>query len=414
MMIKRLKKALFPGFPKEMRHINADRGPEAAASEYFDYEDEPLGQACFVWNAALGAYVIAQKTKTIKHKGAPLSSYMYFLSEDFGHIFSEYDKSKHVVSIDYECSVTKNEIARRYGLITYRLDLKTDEKTSIPPGSYKIVIDNRYGATLKPLNGITQKYVNFRPHLSKQISSTIDGFFNNKKDIKKLGVKYKSSMCLFGPPGTGKTSEVLRIFEEKKYVSLFISSDIKDLSILESLRESFDGQDVVLIFEEFTERTDNSSYLEHLLTFLDGEMSWENSFSILTTNHPDRLPKNIVRPDRIQHVLEFGLPTAEERVLFATELLKSSGVDWGVPVDELAEVLAAISHNLSIDYISTAITQAVLYSKNPIDVLENSINAHKLLSTASAGKAGFGAQKDRFSGVDQEKINRLRSKINSK
>ncbi|KAI2636697.1 BCS1 N terminal-domain-containing protein [Xylaria nigripes] len=158
------------------------------------------------------------------------------------------------------------------------------------------------------------------------------------------GIPYRRGYLLHGPPGTGKSSLSLALagfFKMRIYI-VSLSSVNATEETLSSLFTELPRRCVVLLEdidtaglthtrEEGQDSTktsssksgglepgqitigngDNSSNsrlsLSGLLNILDGVASQEGRILIMTTNHVDKLDKALIRPGRIDMIVEFGL-----------------------------------------------------------------------------------------------------------
>lgn len=151
------------------------------------------------------------------------------------------------------------------------------------------------------------------------------------------GIPYRRGYLLYGPPGTGKSSLSLalagffkmRIYivslssitsTEENLATLFAELPRRCVVLLEDIdtaglthtREkdgAEDGEDKPKRSSEAT-KPDVSSFrlsLSGLLNILDGVASQEGRVLIMTTNHLENLDKALIRPGRVDNIVEFGL-----------------------------------------------------------------------------------------------------------
>ncbi|KAI1380339.1 BCS1 N terminal-domain-containing protein [Hypoxylon crocopeplum] len=158
------------------------------------------------------------------------------------------------------------------------------------------------------------------------------------------GIPYRRGYLLYGPPGTGKSSLSLalagffkmRIYivslssitaNEENLASLFAELPRRCVVLLEDIdtaglthtreenqqnRSTGDSDDMVP--GQLTTGDGNTNNnpigrlsLSGLLNILDGVASQEGRVLIMTTNHVDKLDKALIRPGRVDMIVEFGL-----------------------------------------------------------------------------------------------------------
>ena len=171
-------------------------------------------------------------------------------------------------------------------------------------------------------------------YLPKNVSTSIfkimDNFMNKKDGLfKRLGIPNKLGICLYGKPGTGKSTAI-------KVIASYLGKDIYYLNMngitknselkmmFDSVtKQSCDGG--IIVFEDIDCMTDivkprrnndnndklidvmnnDELNLSYLLNLLDGTLCANNTIFIITTNHIDHLDPALIRSGRCDIKIEF-------------------------------------------------------------------------------------------------------------
>lgn len=150
--------------------------------------------------------------------------------------------------------------------------------------------------------------------------------FQDKHDglFKKLGIPSKLGICLYGEPGTGKSTTIQAIASYLGKDIYFVN--LNGVTTNSQLKELFDHviqKDCtggIIVFEDIDCMTDivrkrinrpsvstnitqtledDTLSLSYLLNLLDGTLCAKNTIFIMTTNHIDHLDPALIRPGRV-------------------------------------------------------------------------------------------------------------------
>lgn len=152
----------------------------------------------------------------------------------------------------------------------------------------------------------------------------------------KLGINHKRVYLLEGIPGSGKTSLITALASKFNFNIAIISfvpkmTDVDLLRLLRSLNDTYEDQSssesrstkkqTIMVFEDidciFKERKShdenkNNITFSGLLNALDGITSNENLICFITTNYKNHLDSALLRPGRIDYIMQFDYSTKEQ------------------------------------------------------------------------------------------------------
>jgi len=148
-------------------------------------------------------------------------------------------------------------------------------------------------------------------------------FFDQRADLRRLGLSLRKGLLFHGPPGTGKTHCINYLASRLTgHTTLLITAGqichlAEYMALARLLQPSIVViEDADLIARERTSMHDPAEevLLNRLLNEMDGLQEDAEVLFILTTNRPDQLePALAARPGRIDQAIEFPLPDATSR-----------------------------------------------------------------------------------------------------
>jgi len=159
--------------------------------------------------------------------------------------------------------------------------------------------------------------------IDKEIKATlldcIDKFIASKDKYDKYGKIHKLNLLFTGIPGSGKTTLCKALAKHYGFsiYSMNLNKNVKDEHII-SLTSNVKENSIIL-YEDidtfFTQRnsTDVNVTFSSIINILDGTLSKGSGvINIITTNFPDKLDAALLRPGRVDKIIQFDYPKKED------------------------------------------------------------------------------------------------------
>ncbi len=270
--------------------------------------------------------------------------------------------------------VTISEIGHNIAYLVHMRKDEAQKPARIPGGLYHVGEMMGFGLVLHKTGDITtDQFINMRNNVDK-LTEDLEVFFARDILYDQLKMVFKRGCLVYGPPGNGKTFQILQaskkvIKQDDCIVMTIAPRDVWSLSALNQIRDAISDRNKLIVIEEISEWTKRSYGMEDLLSFLDGEYSWEQCYTVATTNYPDQLPENIVdRPGRFDLLLDVPCPDSADRKLYITTFL-------GEVSDEVVKATAGFS----ISYLKELIVRSKFKEQPLLDTIVELEETRKLV-----------------------------------
>ncbi|KAH1973624.1 hypothetical protein LV164_008253 [Aspergillus fumigatus] len=205
--------------------------------------------------------------------------------------------------------------------------------------------------------------------IKKRLQKAVERPLKFPERMKRLNVKSKKGILLYGPPGCSKTLMVKALATEAGLNFLAVKgAEILSMYVGESeraLREIFrkarSARPSIIFFDEIDAIASrrNSSHggvnvLTTLLNEMDGIEELKNVLVIAATNKPDVIDPALMRPGRLDNILYIGLPDFDARKEILNIWFRKSVVHPEVDLEELAELTHGYSGAEIVSICETA------------------------------------------------------------
>lgn len=154
-------------------------------------------------------------------------------------------------------------------------------------------------------------------------------FFNKKEIYDKNKISWRRGMIFSGRPGTGKTMMAKILMRKSPCTFIWATSEMvscsSDVRYLFSMAKELSP--VILILEDVDAFLSRESTIDALKTTLDGMNNVDGICTIICTNFPDRIPKALLRPGRIDQVFIFELPNESLRYKILNKISEPMNIE---------------------------------------------------------------------------------------
>ena len=200
------------------------------------------------------------------------------------------------------------------GIITPSTDLKV--KKTLEPGIYKVGVSREVGYYCEKIIPNSDELYVFKDSIVPDLLKEINNFWDKSELFKQNNLVHKRGILLQGAPGTSKSSTISILAQEisKRDGVMFLISDENNfldyLSFLISFKKIQPDTQIITVIEQI----DTYDKIEdELQDFLDGKTSPNHNITICTTNNSEDISDALLRPSRIDLILEMEYPSEQTR-----------------------------------------------------------------------------------------------------
>lgn len=174
----------------------------------------------------------------------------------------------------------------------------------------------------------------YSDEVMRQLDANIWSAIKYTDALRATGLPIKRQVLLYGPYGTGKTLAGMLTAQQAEANGFTYIQVRPEDDLYGALKTAQVYAPAVVMFEDIDViKTSHTEGVAHLLDVLDGVTNkGVEVMALFTTNHPDKLHRGMMRPGRLDAVIELGGLDAGgvRRLVEATvpELLRSEDLDW--------------------------------------------------------------------------------------
>jgi len=219
-------------------------------------------------------------------------------------------------------------------------------------------IDSRF--KFLHLNGFPLERIAYAEREAEELNVHVFRMIKSTKEARKKGLSLKRTILLHGRYGTGKTLTALKAATLCVENGWTFMNVVPGDDIATALNFAVKYQPCAVFFEDIDQITDGGrdSKINVILNTVDGLLSKSAQvMTILTTNHVGNIEKAMLRPGRIDAVIEMGVV---DKVSLRGLVEGYCGPMLVEEVD--AGRLMAVAEGYTPSFVSEACNRAILYS----------------------------------------------------
>ncbi|KAJ5605068.1 hypothetical protein N7510_010222 [Penicillium lagena] len=189
--------------------------------------------------------------------------------------------------------------------------------------------------------------------IKRRLQKAVERPLKHPERMRRLNVKSKKGVLLYGPPGCSKTMTVKALATEAglnflavkgaEILSMYVGES--ERSLREIFRKARAARPSIIFFDEIDAIASKRSSTSHggvnvlttLLNEMDGIEELRNVLVIAATNKPDVLDPALMRPGRLDNILYIGPPDFEARQEIFRIWASQSVLHAEVELEDLAD-----------------------------------------------------------------------------
>lgn len=221
------------------------------------------------------------------------------------------------------------------------------------------------------LKGVDPAKVVYSNEVMTQLDANVWSLLDHSEAMRENGLPLKRAVLLHGPYGTGKTLAAYLTAQratESGWTFIFVRPGKDSLSDAMATARLY--QPAVVFFEDVDITSSPETDVSYLLDIFDGiQAKGTELIAVMTTNHPDRIHKGLVRPGRLDAVIEINSLDAPgiERLIRAT--VDEKWLPTVLDIEAIAEAMDGFVPAFSREAIDRAVRYSIARNEGNVSVL---------------------------------------------